>query len=81
MTQILKPAVAIVLATAWISASGIRNELLFKSYWVEHYGTRRHRVPLRPGQRRYLGKRSLWSLLFATVIFLLAKNSASSRRF
>ncbi len=71
MAPMVKPALSIILATAWISASEfIRNELLFKSYWVEHYGTLGVTFPSEPVNGAIWG---LWSLLFAIVIYLIAK--------
>ena len=38
MASSKKILLPIILATLWISISEfIRNEILFKSYWIEHY--------------------------------------------
>ncbi|MBN2080310.1 MAG: hypothetical protein JW838_15170 [Spirochaetes bacterium] len=66
----VKPALSIILATAWISASEfIRNELLFKSYWIEHYRAMGITFPSEPVNGAIWG---LWSLLFAILIYLIA---------
>ena len=61
----------VLLATIWISISEfVRNQLLFKSYWVEHYQAMGLTFPAEPINGAMWG---VWSLLFAIVIFILAK--------
>lgn len=61
----------ILLATIWISISEfVRNELLFKSYWVDHYRTLHLTFPSEPVNGALWG---VWSLLFAVAIFILSK--------
>jgi hypothetical protein len=61
----------ILLATIWISISEfLRNQILFKSYWVEHYHDLGLTFPAEPINGVMWG---LWSLLFAIAIFILAK--------
>jgi hypothetical protein len=61
----------ILLATIWISISEfVRNQLLFKSYWVEHYQGLGLTFPAEPINGVLWG---VWSLLFAIAIFILAK--------
>lgn len=61
----------ILLATVWISVSEfVRNELLLKSYWTEHYGNMGLVFPSDPVNGAVWG---LWSLLFAIAIFIIAK--------
>jgi len=70
--KILRTIVIPILSAAiWISISEfVRNELLFKSYWIHHY------------QNLGLAFRSdtingmvwgIWSLCFATAIFIFSK--------
>jgi len=61
----------VLLATIWISISEfVRNQLLFKSYWVEHYQAMGLTFPAEPINGAMWG---VWSLLFAIAIFILAK--------
>ena len=60
----------ILLAAIWISISEfVRNELLFKSYWTEHYAELGLVFPSDPVNGAVWG---IWSLLFAVLIFLLS---------
>ena len=70
--KILKNVILpVLLATIWISISEfIRNQLLFKSYWVEHYQAMGLTFPAEPINGAMWG---VWSLLFAIAIFILAK--------
>ncbi len=66
-----KTILPILSATLWISVSEfLRNELLFKSYWTEHYENLGLVFPSEPLNGSVWG---LWSLLFATAIFIIAK--------
>jgi hypothetical protein len=66
-----KEALAIFAATAWIGASEFfRNELLLKSFWLEKY---RETGLVFPDQAINGMVWGLWSLLFATAIFVIAK--------
>jgi hypothetical protein len=61
----------ILLAAIWISISEfVRNELLLKSFWVEHYQKLRLVFPSEPINGSVWG---LWSLLFAISIFIISK--------
>jgi hypothetical protein len=61
----------ILLATIWISVSEfVRNEFLVKSYWTKHYQDLGLTFPSEPINGAMWG---IWSLLFAIVIFILAK--------
>ncbi|MCU0667277.1 MAG: hypothetical protein MUF85_01520, partial [Patescibacteria group bacterium] len=60
----------ILLATLWISFSEfLRNNLLLKSYWVEHYNNLGLVFPEKPINGLLWG---IWSLLFAVAIFFIA---------
>ena len=61
----------IVLATIWVALSEFaRNQLLLKSYWVEHYSKLELVFPEKPINGAVWG---LWSFLFAVTVFILAK--------
>lgn len=66
-----KTVLSILLAAIWISISEfVRNELLLKSFWVEHYKTLGLVFPSEPINGAVWG---LWSLLFAVAIFIISK--------
>lgn len=61
----------ILLATIWISISEfVRNEFLLKSYWIDHYEGMGLVFPSEPINGTVWG---LWSLLYAIVIYLIAR--------
>ena len=70
--SILKHALLpIILATLWISLSEFfRNEILLKSYWIEHYNTMGLTFPSEPINGVIWG---LWSLFFAISIFIISR--------
>jgi len=66
-----KSILPIVLATAWIGFSEfLRNELLFKSYWIEHY---RSMGLVFPSEMLNNAVWGIWSLVFATAIYLISR--------
>lgn len=66
-----KSILPLLLATIWISLSEfLRNELLFKSYWIDHYRDIGLTFPSEPINGAMWG---LWSLLFATAIYVISK--------
>ncbi len=66
-----KTALPIFLATIWIGLSEfLRNQLLFKSYWTEHYAKLGLVFPEKPVNGALWG---VWSLLFAAAIYVIAK--------
>jgi len=66
-----KTIIPILLATIWISISEfVRNELLLKSFWVDHYQKLGLVFPSEPINGAVWG---LWSLLFAISIFIISK--------
>jgi hypothetical protein len=68
LTKIILP---IFLATIWVSISEfVRNELLVKSYWIEHYQKLGLVFPSEPINGAVWG---IWSLLFAISIFIISK--------
>ena len=74
MAVLRKKIFPIILAGVWISVSEfIRNEVLFKSYWTEHYERFGMPFPSEPLNGAVWG---LWSLLFAVTIYILNKRYA-----
>jgi hypothetical protein len=67
-----KQILAFVASGIWISLSEfVRNELLFKSYWLEKYDSLSLQFPSAPLNNALWG---IWSFLLAfTVIFMLQK--------
>lgn len=66
-----KPTLAILAATLWISFSEfLRNEVLAKQYWTNHYESLGLVFPDEPVNGAVWG---LWSLMFAVLIFVLSK--------
>lgn len=66
-----RSVIAILLATGWIGFSEfVRNELLFKSYWINHYQRMGIVFPSEPVNNAIWG---IWSLLLATVIYILGQ--------
>jgi hypothetical protein len=61
----------VLLATIWVSISEfVRNQLIFKSLWVEHYQKMGLTFPAEPINGAMWG---VWSLLFAITVFILSK--------
>lgn len=71
MTILKKVIFPIVVATVWISISEfVRNEILVKSDWVEHYQQLGLVFPSEPVNGAMWG---VWSLCLAIAIFVIAK--------
>jgi hypothetical protein len=71
MTILKKVIFPIVVATVWISISEfVRNEILVKSDWVEHYQKLGLVFPSEPVNGAMWG---VWSLCLAIAIFVIAK--------
>ncbi|MEZ5070692.1 MAG: hypothetical protein R2751_06940 [Bacteroidales bacterium] len=71
MNSLKKIILPVLVATIWISVSEfLRNELLLKSLWTEHYKSMGLVFPSEPVNGAMWG---VWSLLFAIVIFILSK--------
>ncbi len=71
MKTLKKSILPIVFATAWIGFSEfLRNELLFKSYWIEHY---RSMGLVFPSEMLNNAVWGIWSLVFATAIYLISR--------
>lgn len=79
MNVIKKTLLPVLLATIWISFSEfLRNEILFKSYWTEHFEKMGLIFPSEPINGAIWG---LWSLFFALTIYLLNKKFSFSQTF
>ena len=66
-----KTILPILLATVWISISEfVRNEFIVKTYWTGHYEKLGLIFPSEPVNGAVWG---LWSLLFATAVFIISK--------
>ena len=66
-----RPAVAVLLAGVWVNASEFfRNEVLFKSYWVDHYRAMGLTFPSEPINGIVW---MLWGFVFALVIYLVSR--------
>jgi hypothetical protein len=64
-----KAILPIILAGAWITASEfIRNEFLFKSYWVDHFKTLNLKFETHPVNGVLW---MIWSFILALVIYQL----------
>jgi hypothetical protein len=71
MNILMRNTLAVIAATVWISISEfVRNELLFKSYWIEHYQNLGLTFPSEPINGAMWG---VWSLLFAIAIFIISR--------
>jgi hypothetical protein len=69
--NILRKILPVVSATAWISISEfVRNQFLLNSFWTEHYRSLGLTFPSAPINGAVWG---IWSLLFAFVVFVIAK--------
>ena len=70
-TMLKRTILPTLLATIWISISEfVRNELLLKPFWVEHYQKLGLVFSSEPINGAVWG---LWSLLFAISIFIISK--------
>jgi len=66
--------VPILIAGIWVSISEfVRNELIAKSYWIEHYNKMKLIFPSEPVNGIVWG---IWGFLLAIVIFILSKKYA-----
>lgn len=66
-----KAVIAIIPATLWIGLSEfLRNELLLKSHWTDHYQELGLVFPSAPVNNAAWG---LWSLFLAVLIYLLIR--------
>lgn len=71
MKFLRKTALPIILATAWIGFSEfLRNELLFKSYWVEYYRAMGLTFPSEMINNAMWG---VWSLCLAIAIYVISR--------
>jgi hypothetical protein len=72
--KLIRPLLAILGATIWISISEfVRNEYLVKSYWVQHYQGLGLTFPADPVNGAMWG---VWSLFLAITIYFLSRKYA-----
>ncbi len=71
MNYLNKIVVPVLLTGVWVNLSEfVRNELLLKSYWVEHYQQLGMLFPSKPVNGAVW---AIWGFLFATVIFIISR--------
>jgi hypothetical protein len=71
MHAAIKPTLAVLAATLWISVSEFfRNEFLLKSYWLDHFQSLGISFPSDPINGAMWG---VWSLLCAIAIYFIAQ--------
>lgn len=71
MKAIKKSILPVLAATAWISISEfVRNEFLFKSYWVDHYRSLGLVFPSNLVNGAVWG---IWSLVFAAAVYIISR--------
>lgn len=71
MNQTAKNILAIVLTGLWVNASEFfRNEVLVKSYWLEHYLSLGMAFPSEPLNGMVW---MVWGFLFALAIFIVSR--------
>ncbi|NVO19806.1 MAG: hypothetical protein HXX13_08900 [Bacteroidetes bacterium] len=69
--KFIRTLAVILLATIWISISEFaRNQLLFKSYWVNHYQGMGLTFPEAPINGAVWG---IWSMMFAISIYIISR--------
>lgn len=74
-----RAAGAVAAAGVWITLSEfVRNELLFKSFWVEHYTSLGMTFPSEPLNGVVW---MLWSFVFAGIIYALSRSFSLPRTF
>ena len=67
----MKRTLAILAVTVWISVSEfVRNQLLVRSHWVDHYRSMGLSFPSEPIHGVIWG---LWSLVFAGSIYVISR--------
>ena len=71
MNYFKRTLVPILAATIWISISEfVRNEFLLKKFWIDHFESMGLIFPSEPLNGAIWG---IWSLLFATAVYIIAK--------
>jgi hypothetical protein len=71
MRIVKRTILPVLLATVWISLSEfVRNEFIVNKFWTQHYHDLGLVFPSKPVNGALWG---IWSLFFATVVFILAK--------
>ena len=71
--QPMRPLLAILAATVWISVNEfVRNQLVLLDKWAEHYAGLGLTFPAEPVNGAVWG---LWSLCFAVIAYFISRNS------
>jgi len=71
VVTVLRRVAPILAAAAWISVSEFfRNQLVFSGLWIKHYQNLGLTFPAAPINGILWG---VWSLVFATIIYVLAQ--------
>ncbi len=71
MNSITKSIFAVLLTAIWVNASEfVRNELLLKTYWTEHYQSLGIPFPSEPLNGAVWG---LWGISFSVAIYLVSR--------
>ncbi len=71
MNKQLRSIIAVILTCIWVNASEFfRNEILLKTYWVDHYQSLGNAFPSEPKNGMIW---FAWGLLFAIAIYLISK--------
>ena len=71
MNQTAKNILAVVLTGLWVNASEFfRNEVLVKSYWLEHYQSLGMTFPSEPLNGMVW---MVWGFLFALALFVVSR--------
>ena len=71
MNTLFRNIIAVILTGVWVNASEfIRNEILLKTYWVDHYQSLGMIFPSEPANGMIW---IAWGFLFALAIFLISR--------
>jgi hypothetical protein len=74
MRQTFRPALTILLSGIWVNASEfLRNEILLKDYWLDHYQSLGMVFPSAPWNGLAW---AVWGFLFAAAIYSLSRNAS-----
>ncbi len=71
MNHTFRGILAVALTGIWVNASEfVRNEVLLKTYWVDHYRSLRMTFPSEPQNGMMW---IAWGLLFAIAIYFISR--------
>ena len=67
----LRSIMAVIFTGIWVNASEfVRNEVLLKTYWVDHYKSLGMTFPSKPKNGMMW---AVWGFLFAVAIYLISR--------